>query len=184
MVRILFKLTIIYCIPAVSTTVLGYGIVMLNKPAPNPFTCLLNHFSHVWLFVTLWAIALQAPLSMGFSRQEVNTGVSCHALFQGIFLTRVSCVSWLHHSVCHLDHSRDSTGGNTWVGLRKCIVLNNKLWCQNRSAWALTTGSGLCWSPWGETWSCYPWWSTQPTIYSLLVVGLNKQCRPNIKDNK
>ena len=32
---------------AVATTVLGYGIVMLNKPAPNPLTCVLNHFSHV-----------------------------------------------------------------------------------------------------------------------------------------
>ena len=27
-------------------------------------------FSRVWLFVTPWSIAQQAPLSMGFSRQE------------------------------------------------------------------------------------------------------------------
>ena len=32
--------------------------------------CMLSHFSRVRLFVTLWAVALQAPLSMGFSRQE------------------------------------------------------------------------------------------------------------------
>ena len=32
--------------------------------------CLLNHFSHVWLFVNLRAIARQVPLSMEFSRQE------------------------------------------------------------------------------------------------------------------
>ena len=134
MVRILFKWTIIYCMSAVSSTVLSYRIVMLNKPAPNPLTCMLNHFSHVWLFVTLWTGALQGPLSMEFSRQELNTGVSCHALFQGIFLTRDSCVSWLPQNVCHLDHSRDSTGGDMWVGLRKGIVLNSKLWSQNRSA--------------------------------------------------
>ena len=30
----------------------------------------LSHFSHVQLFVTPWTIAHQAPLSMGFSRQE------------------------------------------------------------------------------------------------------------------
>ena len=30
----------------------------------------LSHFSHVWLFVTLWTVARQAPLPMGFSRQE------------------------------------------------------------------------------------------------------------------
>jgi len=28
------------------------------------------HFSHVWIFAILWIIAHQAPLSMGFSRQE------------------------------------------------------------------------------------------------------------------
>ena len=31
---------------------------------------MLSHFSHVWLFVTLWTVACQAPLSMGFSRKE------------------------------------------------------------------------------------------------------------------
>ena len=30
----------------------------------------LSHFSHVRLFVTPWTVALQAPLSMGFSRKE------------------------------------------------------------------------------------------------------------------
>ena len=32
-------------------------------------------FSHVWLFVTLWPIACQAPLSMEFSRQEYWSGL-------------------------------------------------------------------------------------------------------------
>ena len=32
--------------------------------------CMLSHFSHVQLFANLWTIARQAPLSMGFSRQE------------------------------------------------------------------------------------------------------------------
>ena len=39
--------------------------------------CMLNHFSHVRLFVTLWTIAHQAPLSMGFSRQEYWSGLPC-----------------------------------------------------------------------------------------------------------
>ena len=30
----------------------------------------VKYFSRVWLFVTLWTIAHQALLSMGFSRQE------------------------------------------------------------------------------------------------------------------
>ena len=32
--------------------------------------CMLGRFSRVQLFATLWAVACQAPLSMGFSRQE------------------------------------------------------------------------------------------------------------------
>ena len=31
---------------------------------------MLSHFSHVRLSVTPWTVARQAPLSMGFSRQE------------------------------------------------------------------------------------------------------------------
>ena len=31
---------------------------------------MLSHFSHVQLFVTLWTVAHQAPLSKRFSRQE------------------------------------------------------------------------------------------------------------------
>ena len=48
--------------------------------------CLCCHFSHVRLFETLWTLACQAPLCMGFSRQ----GVGCHFLLQGIFPTQGS----------------------------------------------------------------------------------------------
>ena len=37
--------------------------------------CVLSHFSHVQLCATLWTIALQAPLSMEFSRQEYWSGL-------------------------------------------------------------------------------------------------------------
>ena len=33
--------------------------------------------SHVPLFATLWTVACQAPLSMGFSRQEYRSGLPC-----------------------------------------------------------------------------------------------------------
>jgi len=33
--------------------------------------------SCVWLFVIPWTVALQAPLSMGFSRQEYSCGLPC-----------------------------------------------------------------------------------------------------------
>ena len=37
----------------------------------------LSRFSHVWLFMTLWIVVHQAPLSMGFSRQESWSGLLC-----------------------------------------------------------------------------------------------------------
>ena len=42
-----------------------------------PSLWVLSHFSHVWIFATLWTVAHQAPLSMGFSRQEYWSGLLC-----------------------------------------------------------------------------------------------------------
>ena len=39
--------------------------------------CMLSCFSHVQLFVTLWMVASQAPMTMGFSRQEYWSGLPC-----------------------------------------------------------------------------------------------------------
>ena len=37
---------------------------------------MIRHLSHVQLFATPWTVALKAPLSMGFSRQEYWSGLS------------------------------------------------------------------------------------------------------------
>ena len=39
------------------------------------FACMLSHFSHIQFLVTLWAVAFQDPLSLGFSRQEYWSGL-------------------------------------------------------------------------------------------------------------
>ena len=39
--------------------------------------CRLSCFSCVRLFATLWTVACQAPLSMGFSGQEYWSGLPC-----------------------------------------------------------------------------------------------------------
>ena len=36
---------------------------------------MLSRFSHVQLFATLWTVAVQAPLSAGFSRLEYWSGL-------------------------------------------------------------------------------------------------------------
>ena len=43
----------------------------------NMHACMLSCFSCVQLCVTLWTVARQPPLSMGFSRQEYWSGLPC-----------------------------------------------------------------------------------------------------------
>ena len=50
--------------------------------------------SCVWLFVTQWTVAHQAPLPRNFPGK--NTGVGCHSLLQGIFLTQGLNLGRLH----------------------------------------------------------------------------------------
>ena len=49
----------------------------VRDPSNHSKSCMLSHFSHVQLFVTLWTIACQAPLPMGFSRQEYWSALPC-----------------------------------------------------------------------------------------------------------
>ena len=52
----------------------------LNTILEHVCVCMLSHFSRVWLFATPWTVALQAPLSMGFSSQECWSGLPCPSL--------------------------------------------------------------------------------------------------------
>ena len=62
-------------------------------------------FSCVRLFVTPWTVACQAPMSMGFSKQEYWSGLPCPLL--GVCLTqglKVSCIGmWVPYH-WHMDH--------------------------------------------------------------------------------
>ena len=48
-----------------------------NKHAVFVWARVFSPFSRVWLFATPWTVAHQAPLSLGFSRQEYWTGLPC-----------------------------------------------------------------------------------------------------------
>ena len=39
--------------------------------------CMRSHFIHVRICVTLWTVARQPPLSVGFSRQDCQNGLPC-----------------------------------------------------------------------------------------------------------
>ena len=61
---------------------------IVQHPLHLPINCMCvpGHFSCVRPFATLWIVAHQAPLSMGFSRHEHWSGLPCPP--QGIFPTQ------------------------------------------------------------------------------------------------
>ena len=58
---------------------------------------MLSPFSHVWLFMTPWLYDLTRLFCLWNSPGK-NTGVGCHFLLQGIFLTQ----GWNLHLLCLL----------------------------------------------------------------------------------
>ena len=52
-------------------------ILVIQLLVPAHCAYMLSHFSRVQLFVTLWTVARQSPLPMGFSRQEYWNGLPC-----------------------------------------------------------------------------------------------------------
>ena len=69
-----FILFVVFCFLKSS---LLYISIYIHTDRCKIYVCVLSHFSHVRLFVTLWTVACQAPLSMEFSRQEYWSGLPC-----------------------------------------------------------------------------------------------------------
>ena len=63
--------------PSTSWRTCGLFLAITKKILINISTCMPSRFSHVRLFVTLWTVAHQAPLSTGFSRQGYWSGLPC-----------------------------------------------------------------------------------------------------------
>ena len=55
--------------------VLDFPLSVLLESVYCFIACVLSCFSPIWLFVTLWTVTRQAPLSMWFSRQEYWSGL-------------------------------------------------------------------------------------------------------------
>ena len=102
--------------------------------------CVLSHFSRIRLCATLWTIACQVPLSMGFSSQEYWSGLSClppgdlpnpgikpvslmsPALAGRLFTTRATWEAYTHthtHTHTHIHtHTHTRTCTHTHVRAR------------------------------------------------------------------
>ena len=60
--------------------IMSYSIITVIKEVLCAIflcVCVLRWFSRVWLLATLWTVAHQAPLSMGFSRLGYWSGLLC-----------------------------------------------------------------------------------------------------------
>ena len=96
-------MAILICVRSEYLVVVWVCVSLVISAVEHLFTCLLlviyglwswphslyllSHFSRVWLFTTPWTPA--RPLCPWDSPGK-NTGVGCHALLQGIFLTQGS----------------------------------------------------------------------------------------------
>ena len=95
------------------------------------YVWVLGHCSHIWLCVTLWTVARQAPLSVGFSGQEYWRGTPCpppgHLPNSGIeptslmspalegkfFTTSATWHNWLNHWPLVINSVSTKSGGGT-----------------------------------------------------------------------
>ena len=100
---------------------------------------MLNCFSHVWLFATLWSVAHQVPLSMEFSRQEYWSGLPCPpldlpnpgikpslpspALAGEFFTTSTTCEAHIYY-YCYLKNILILKGN-----IILCYICNNQISC-------------------------------------------------------
>ena len=76
--------------------------------------CRLSCFSRVQLFATLWIVACQAPLSMGFSRQDYWSELPCPPPGSSqsrdrIHVSYISCIS--RQILYHQHHLGSPTPG-------------------------------------------------------------------------
>ena len=137
------------------------------------YVCL--SLNHVWLFVTLWAVAHQVPLSMEFSRQEYWselpfpspgdlldwTWVSCLAgRFFTIWATRKAFVCIYHIVMTNLDSILKSRHyfANKGLSSQSCGFSSSYVWmwewtikkaeCQRIDAFELWCWRGFLRVPW------------------------------------
>ena len=73
--RCLFSPLLLGCNVLASYCVISWWVTLQKHAAIKLAVKWVKSLSHVWLFVTPWTVASQAPPSMGFSRQEYLNGL-------------------------------------------------------------------------------------------------------------
>jgi len=120
--------------------------------------CVLSCFSHVWLSATPWTIALQAPLSTGFSRQEYWIAISSTRGSswprERIRVSYVSCTGRqvLYHQ-CHLR----SPLFYTTQQFLQWQQLSSLLWSFSESGPSGSALHPITCSNWAHLFLTFPW---------------------------
>ena len=70
------SLQLISCNHLTLSLLSGFSLLIINSLVHSS-VCVLSCCNHVQLFATLWTVACQVPLSMGFFRQEYWSGSPC-----------------------------------------------------------------------------------------------------------
>ena len=114
-------------------------ITSLRRTGGKRVGCMLSHFNCVGLFMTLWTVACQAPLSVGFSTRILQwiAMPSSRGSFRPRDSTNVSYVScidrWVLYHYCHLESPGKELGGSN------LFTLNFKSSCYNK--WSTFMGN-------------------------------------------
>ena len=107
----------------------------------------LRDFSRVQLFVTLWTVALKAPLSTGFSKQEHLSGLPRpppgDRLYPGI-----KSASLMPPALA----GRFFTSSTTW----ETHFMHSSVICQSKLQWDITSH-----------WSEWPLWKKKKTLWKI-----------------
>ena len=102
--------------------------------------CMLSLFRHVWPFATPRTITLQAPLSMGFPRQDYGSGLPCpppgdlpkpgiepsSPTLAGRFFT--TSITWEAHRLTVFSQIKFNLIQQTFVNHKKIHLENRVTW--------------------------------------------------------
>ena len=103
--------------------------------------CMLSRFSRVQLCATLWTIAHQAPLSMGFSKQEYQSGLPCPSPgdLPNVGIEPMTLMS-------SALTNRFFTTRTTWEALSR---ITSQVFCRSPFKLSLSAGYIITWRPSG-----------------------------------
>ena len=114
---------------------------------------MLSSFSLVWLFMTPWSIACQAPLSMGFFRQEYWSGLPCPPPGESFLprdRTHISCIEG---------------GFFTCWAIREALLFGLTRWCGSKESICQCRRCKRCgFNPWVRKISWRRKWQPTPVF--------------------